>query len=154
MAVAVVVGSAAVAEGGAAVAQMLADFRAGHPCRSAMPARRCCPRSVDQAGQGLNRGVFKQADHGDMHSVGETSPDLGQNPQQQERVAAQIEEIVMQTDLRILQDCPPDLSHRLFGRSAGRGSDRCPLMGARASGRHPIGWRQGGAVHLAATGQG
>jgi hypothetical protein len=91
------------------------------------------------ARQGADRGVGQEIQQADLPSqaVAQQRLHLGE----QQRVAAQVEEILIAADPRHVQDLAPDAGHGVFERTA-------PLLGRQVA-EDRGGRRQGLAIHLA-----
>ncbi len=101
---------------------------------------------VDALGEGGDGGRLEQVAQGEVHVEGRA--DAGDGPRGEQRVAAQLEEVVGGTDARHAEHLGEDAREQLLGGSA-RGDVR---RGGRQQGG--VGGGQGLAVHLGVGGEG
>ena len=100
----------------------------------------------DALGQPGHGGRLEQVAHREVHLKGLL--DARNDLRGQERVAAELEEAVMDADVRALQHLRPDPGDRFLEPGARRGDQRAALE------RRPGGGGEGATVHLAARGHG
>ena len=99
---------------------------------------------LQEVGQSADRRITEQVDQGDL--AAELFGDARLNLDQQERMATQLEEMVVRSDLSVTEELGPDPGEDLFGWRP-----RCQMAPRRAL---PLRSRQGLTVHLAIRGEG